>query len=165
MPYVWRNAIESTAAWAYATSVAEWIRGSVWAVPTLSVVHLFGLILLLGSLFMITLRCFGLAWHRDGAAVVVRALAPATLGGLILMTFSGALLFAAGADRYVASEPFEIKIVGYFIAVIVQSGVYVIAAREKAPHRLVTIKWMTAGSLMFLLWLGVAVSGRFIAFY
>jgi hypothetical protein len=47
------------------TPAAAWVRGSVWAVPTLSVVHLFGLILLLGSIFMIALRCFGLAWRRS----------------------------------------------------------------------------------------------------
>jgi hypothetical protein len=100
---VLRQAIESTAAWAYTTPVAEWVRGSVWAVPTLSVVHLFGLILLLGSIFMIALRCFGLAWRRDGPGSVVRTFAPATLVGLVLMIFSGSLLFASGADRYVAS--------------------------------------------------------------
>jgi hypothetical protein len=162
---VWRHAIESTAAWAYTTPVAEWIRSSLWAVPTLSVVHLFGLILLLGSLFMIALRCFGLAWRRDGVGTFVRALAPATLGGLVLMTFSGSLLFASGADRYVASVSFEIKMFAYAVAVVVQSSVYVMAAREKEPDRLVTPKWMVMGGLTFLLWLSVAVSGRFIAFY
>jgi hypothetical protein len=162
---VWRQAIEWTAAWAYTTPVAEWVRGSLWAVPTLSVVHLIGLTLLLGSLFMITLRCFGLAWRRDGAGAVILALAPATLGGLALMTFSGSLLFAAGADRYVASYSFEIKMRAYVVAVMVQSGLYVMAAREREHNCLVTPKWMVAGALVFLLWLGVAVSGRFIAFY
>jgi hypothetical protein len=162
---VLRQAIESTAAWAYPTPVAEWVRSSAWAVPTLSVVHLFGLILLLGSIFMITLRCFDLAWRRDGAGAVVRALAPATLGGLVLMICSGSLLFAAGADRYVGSYPFEIKMFALAVAVVVQSGVYVMAVREKEPDRPVTRKWMVLGGLMFLLWLSVAVSGRFIAFY
>jgi len=33
----------------------------------------------------ISLRCFGLAWRRDGAAAVVGAFAPATVVGLVLM--------------------------------------------------------------------------------
>ena len=161
-----RQAIESTAAWAYTTPVAAWVRGSVWAVPTLSVVHLFGLILLLGSIFMITLRCFGLAWRRDGVASVVRTFAPATVVGLVMMIGSGSLLFAAGADRYVASVSFEYKMVALGVAVTVQSGVYVVAALETAlPDRVVTPKWTVIGGLMFLLWLTVAVFGRFIAFY
>lgn len=161
-----RQAIESTAAWAYTTPVAEWVRGSVWAVPTLSVAHLFGLILLLGSLFMFVLRCFGLAWRRDGAGGLVRTFVPATLGGLALMIFSGSLLFAAGADRYVASYPFELKMFTLGIAIVVQSGVYIVAARDKArDDRAVTPKWMAIGGLTFLLWLTVAVFGRFIAFY
>jgi hypothetical protein len=162
---VLRQAIESTAAWTYTTPVAEWVRASVWAVPTLSVAHLFGLILLLGSLFMFTLRCFGLAWRRDGAGALVRTFAPATFGGLALMMFSGSLLFAAGADRYAASYSFELKMATLAIAIVVQSGVYVLAAREKAPDCTVTPKWMVIGGVTFLLWLGVAVAGRFIAFY
>jgi hypothetical protein len=51
------------------------------------------------------------------------------------------------------------------VAVVVQSGVYVVAARDKAADRAATPKWMAIGGLMFLLWLGVAVFGRFIAFY
>ena len=160
-----RQAIESTGAWAYTTPVAAWVRSSIWAVPTLSVVHLFGLILLLGSIFMIALRCFGLAWRRDGAAAVVRTFAPATLVGLVLMMCSGSLLFAAGADRYVGSYPFEIKMFALAIAIVVQGGIYIAAAREETPDRTVTPKWMAVGGVMFLLWLGVAVAGRFIAFY
>ena len=160
-----RQAIESTAAWAYTTPAAEWVRGSIWAVPTLSVVHLFGLILLLGSIFMIALRCFCLAWRRDGTGSVVRTFAPATLVGLVSMIFSGSLLFAAGADRYVSSYPFEIKMVTLSVALVVQSGIYVVAARERIPDRTVSPLWMAIGALMFLLWLGVAVAGRFIAFY
>jgi hypothetical protein len=162
---VLRQVIEATAAWAYTTAVAEWVRGSVWAVPTLSVVHLFGLILLLGSIFMFALRCFGLAWRRDGAGALVRTFAPATLGGLALMMFSGSLLFASGADRYGASYPFELKMVTLAVAIVVQIGVYVLGAREKAPDRAVTPKWMVIGAVTFFLWLGVAVAGRFIAFY
>jgi hypothetical protein len=162
---VLRQAIESTGAWAYTTPVAAWVRASIWAVPTLSVVHLFGLILLLGSIFMIALRCFGLAWRRDSAAAVIRTFAPATLVGLVLMMCSGSLLFAAGADRYVTSDPFELKMVTLATAIIFQGGVYVAAAREKTSGGAVTPKWMAVGGLMFLLWLGVAVAGRFIAFY
>jgi hypothetical protein len=162
---VLRQAIESTGAWAYTTPIAAWVRASIWAVPTLSVVHLFGLILLLGSIFMIALRCFGLAWRRDAAGSVIRTFAPATVVGLVLMICSGSLLFAAGADRYVGSYPFELKMFALAVAIIVQSGVYVAAARDKGSDRTVTPKWMAVGGLMFLLWLCVAVAGRFIAFY
>jgi hypothetical protein len=159
------EAIESTGTWAYQTPVAEWVRSSAWAVPTLSVAHLFGLIVLLGSLFMIALRCFGLAWRRDAAGTVVRALAPATVWGLLLNTFSGSMLFAAGADRYVASYPLQIKMYAYVAGVLVLGGAYMMAAWEQVPQRVVTPRWMLTGGLLFLIWLGVAIAGRLIAFY
>ena len=134
-----RQAIESTAAWAYTTPVAAWVRGSIWAVPTLSVVHLFGLILLLGSIFMIALRCFGLAWRRDGAAVSRPDLCArdACRAGADDLQRIAAVCGRRRQIRRRASRS-RYKMVALAVAVVVQSGVYVVAAREGTPDRVVT---------------------------
>jgi hypothetical protein len=165
VPDVVRHFIERIGTWAYGLSIAQWIRGSEWGVPILSVTHVFGLILLLGSVFMIALRCFGLALRRDPVSAVIRALSPATLGGLFLMTASGSLIFASGAGRYVDSYPFQLKMMAYSTAVVTQGTVYVMALRDDDENRLLSPRWMTMGGLAFLLWLSVATLGRFIAFF
>src|SRR5436190_13753583 len=135
---MFRQVIESIGPWAYATSIAEWIRTTNWGVPILSVVHVFGLIFLLGSVFMTSLRCFGLAWRRDAVRTVFRTFAPVTLGGLAMMIVSGSLLFASGADRYAPSNTFQFKMMALTVAIIVQSAVYVDAVRDRGNDRLVT---------------------------
>lgn len=160
---IWQ-VLEPLITWSYNTSIAEWIRGSKWAVAVLEVFHLFGLIFLLGSVFMIALRCFGLAMHRDPVERVVRNLAPATLGGLTLMTITGGLIFASGATRYVDNSSFQVKMSIYFFAIVVQCLIYIMALRKKDEDRRFSPIWIVMGSLAMLLWFGVGIAGRAIAF-
>lgn len=156
--------IEPLVTWAYNTSISEWIRASKWAVAILEVFHLFGLIFLLGSVFMIGLRCFGIVMQRDPVERVVRNLAPATLLGLALMTVTGGLIFSSGATRYIDSSPFQVKMVFYFLAIVVQGVIYIIAFRKRDEDRRLNPIWMVMGGLAMLLWFGVGIAGRAIAF-
>ena len=160
---VWQI-IEPVITWSYNTSISEWIRASQWAVAILEVFHLIGLIFLLGSAFMVSLRCFGIVMHRDPVEKVIRNLAPATLGGLGLMTITGWLIFSSGATRYVDNAPFQYKMIFYLMAITVQCAIYILALRKKDEERLLNPLWMVMGGLAFLLWFGVGIAGRAIAF-
>src|SRR5262245_7731649 len=155
--------LEPLVTWSYNTAISEWIRESNWAVAILEVFHLFGLIFLLGSVFMIALRSFGLVMHRDPVDKVVRNLAPATLGGLALMTLTGGLIFASGATRYVDSRSFQVKMSIYAIAIVVQCAVYILALRRREQASSGAI-WVVMCGLTMLLWFGVGIAGRAIAF-
>jgi hypothetical protein len=154
--------------WAYNSSVSQWVRASTWAVAILEVLHLFGLIFLLGSALMIGLRCFGIALHRDAVGQVVRAWSPTMFAGLILMTVTGGLIFSSGATRYVDSRSFQLKMSLYVMAVVVQTVIYTIALFKKDEDgplgQTWTRFWMIIGGLAALLWFGVGIAGRAIAF-
>ena len=157
--------LEPIISWSYNTSISGWIRASKWAVAVLEVFHLFGLIFLLGSVFMIGLRCFGVVMRRDPVERIIRNLAPATLGGLGLMSVTGWLIFSSGATRYVDSKSFQVKMMFYAAAIIVQCAIYVIALRKKdEDHRRLNPIWMVLGGLAMVLWFGVGIAGRAIAF-
>ena len=164
---IW-HVLEPFVTWAYNSSVSQWIRASTWAVAILEVFHLFGLIFLLGSVLMIGLRCFGIALHRDGVGQVVRTWAPTMIGGLVLMTVTGGLIFSSGATRYVDSRSFQVKMSLYFFAIVVQTAIYAIALLKKDEDRPLgqtwTVIWMVIGGLATLLWFGVGIAGRAIAF-
>jgi hypothetical protein len=159
-----RQFLEPMVMWMYSSALSEWVRQSQWAVAILEVFHLFGLIFLLGSVFIISLRCFGLVMQRDSVERVVRSLAPATLGGLALMTITGTLIFSSGATRYLDSPPFQLKMLCYFSAIIVQCVIYIVAINKKHDARRLSPMWMVMGGLAFLLWFGVGIAGRAIAF-
>ncbi len=160
---VWQ-VLEPIITWSYNTSISEWIRASQWAVAVLEVFHLFGLIFLLGSVFMIGLRCFGIVMQRDPVEKVIRNMAPATLGGFGLMTVTGWLIFSSGATRYVDSRSFQVKMMFYAVAVLVQCAIYIIALRKKDEDRRLNPIWMVMGGLAMALWFGVGIAGRAIAF-
>ena len=164
---IW-HVLEPMVTWAYNSSAAQWVRASTWAVAILEVLHLFGLIFLLGSVLMIGLRCFGIVLHRDAVGQVVRSWAPTMLAGLALMTVTGGLIFSSGATRYVDSRSFQVKMSLYVIAIVVQAVIYAIALLKKDEDRPLgqtwTVIWMVVGGLAMLLWFGVGIAGRAIAF-
>ena len=160
---IWRL-LEPFVTWAYNTSISEWIRASQWAVAVLEVFHLFGLIFLLGSSFMIALRAFGIVMKEEPVNRVVLNLAPATIGGALLMTITGTLIFSSGATRYIDSPSFQVKMVFYLFAFLMQCAVYIIALRKRENDRRLSPLWMVIGGLALLLWFGVGIAGRAIAF-
>jgi hypothetical protein len=117
---------------------------------------------------MIGLRCFGIVLHRDAVGQVVRSWAPTMLAGLALMTVTGGLIFSSGATRYVDSRSFQVKMSLYVIAIVVQAVIYAIALLKKDEDRPLgqtwTVIWMVVGGLAMLLWFGVGIAGRAIAF-
>ena len=160
---IWRL-LEPIVTWAYNTSISEWIRASQWAVAVLEVFHLFGLIFLLGSVLMIALRAFGIVMKDEPVNRVVLNLAPATIGGALLMTITGTLIFSSGATRYIDSVSFQVKMVFYVLAILTQCMVYLIALRKKKNDVRLSPLWMVMGGLALLLWFGVGIAGRAIAF-
>jgi len=160
---IWR-VLEPFVTWGYNTSISQWIRASQWAVAILEVFHLFGLIFLLGSAVMVALRAFGIVMKEDPVEFVVLNLAPATIGGALLMTITGTLIFASGATRYIDSRSFQVKMVVYVLAVLAQCMVYVIALRRQNDGRPLRPIWMVMGGLALVLWFGVGIAGRAIAF-
>jgi len=160
--------LEPMVMWAYNSAAAQWIRASTWAVAILEVLHLFGLIFLLGSVLMIGLRCFRIILHRDGVEQVVRSWAPTMLGGLVLMTVTGGLIFSSGATKYVDSRSFQVKMSLYFMAIVVQGVIYALALLKRDEDRSLgpawMVIWMVMGGLATLLWFGVGIAGRVIAF-
>jgi len=160
---IWRF-LEPIVTWAYNTSISEWIRASQWAVAILEVFHLFGLIFLLGSAIMVALRAFGIVMKEEPVNGVILNLAPATIGGALLMTITGTLIFASGSTRYIDSPSFQVKMVLYVVAIFTQCIVYVFALRRKDNDRRFSPLWMVIGGLALLLWFGVGIAGRAIAF-
>jgi len=52
----------------------------------------------------------------------------------------------------------------YVLAIVTQCIVYLIALRKKRNDRRLSPLWMVMGGLALLLWFGVGIAGRAIAF-
>ena len=99
------------------TPLGEWMRVSWYAYPLINVIHLVGLILLVGSMILLDLRLLG-ALRQLTVSTASVLFTPPAVAGLLLMLASGFLLFAADASALIANPlfPYKILLVGLGIA-------------------------------------------------
>ena len=127
----------------------------------LQIVHVFGFLLLLTSLLLMSLRLLGLALRRHGIPQVTREPARLFWAGLSLAVISGTLMFITGTKHYFYNAAFDAKMLLLFVAVLVQIVVFRTVAAREAP-RPILAKLVVAISLV--LWFGIAAAGRAIGF-
>lgn len=138
--------------------LAEFIRTSPWAYPSLEVVHLVGLGLVFGTLWLVEVRLLGIGRRLDVGALAATAL-PWSLAGFALSVVSGLLLFASRAGELIANRAFLLKMGLIALAGINAALLHTRGALD--PQRSGT-RLQAAASL--LLWIGVIACGRLIAY-
>ena len=147
-----------------ASSFGQWASGSAIAYPLANVVHLLGLVMLIGAIGILDLRLAG-AFRAIPAQPLSRALTPIALAGLLLMIPSGATMFAADAVTLAGSGVFRTKLL--FIAIALANAIAFrilwqgrLGEWDAAPP--IWGRLMAVGSIGS--WLTVAALGRMIAY-
>jgi hypothetical protein len=130
----------------------------MWGFAVLETIHLIGLVLVLGSIFVINLRVLGFG-VKQPVAQLTRDVAPWGLAGFVLMVGSGIPMFMSAAITYSGSEPFLVKMILLLSAIVLQIVIYGLFRKEGnvMPRKLVAL-------LSLVCWFGVAYAGRAIAF-
>ena len=143
-------------------SILVFIRDSQYGMPIVQSVHLVGLTLLLATVLVVNLRLAGALkdWPLDWLAQQLR---PWMLGGLAVVLLSGALIFIGTPAKYLASNPFRVKMAALVLAMLFQYGALRrFAAPGSAPgSRAVSL---VVAALSLTLWFTVGWAGRAIAF-
>ena len=135
------------------------MRESANAYPAANVLHLLGLVMLLGAIGIVDLRVAG-AFRALPLRSLVAALTPVGVAGFVLLALTGPLLFAADATALVKSDIFLRKLVLIGIALANALTFRWGWRRGDAPAG-----WMRAAAIVsLLLWLTVAALGRLIAY-
>ena len=144
------------------SSFGAWAGGDIY--PIANLVHILGLVMLVGGIGILDLRLAGL-FRRIPTAALAAALTPIAIAGLLLMVPSGATMFASDASTLVNSGTFRTKLLLILLALT-----NAIAFRFIWQNRIE--RWdvdppiwgrvMAVASL--LLWLSVAGFGRWIAY-
>lgn len=135
------------------------MRGGDWAYPLANLVHLLGLVLVLGPIGIVDLRLAG-AFRALPLPALSRALTPLTLAGLALAALSGSAMFAADAVSLSHSPQFLTKLV--LIAVALTNALLFRRLWDGAGDPPPPLRAMALGSIA--LWLSVAALGRLIAY-
>ncbi|KAA6121355.1 hypothetical protein [Cupriavidus cauae] len=159
-------------AWnAWFAAVEAWqpvvaLRGSTWAYPLVSWLHLLGIALLFGTIAVVDLRLAGGLLQLDDAALQ-RTLVPLSLAGFVLAALSGLLLFAPAAREYLSNPWFAAKLALIAAAALNALALHLASRRRRRrspdPHR-TSRHGRLAGVLSLGLWATVMLAGRMLAF-
>jgi len=148
-----------------ASPLGAWMRGSPWGYPVANLVHLLGLVLLVGSMLLLDLRLLG-AGRRFALADTSAVLTRWAIAGLLLLIGSGSLLFTADAGPLIASPLLQAK-----VACIALGVLNALLFRALWQRRLTDWDHRAppAGRLQALLslclWLAAGTLGRLLAYY
>ena len=152
-------------AWGQAVQASPfgvWAGGEIY--PIANLVHILGLIMLVGGIGILDLRLVGL-FRRIPVDALAAALTPIAIAGLLLMVPSGATMFASDASALVNSETFRAKLLLITLALV-----NAVAFRFFWQERIAgwDVSPPMGGRLMaaasILLWLSIAALGRWIAY-
>ena len=142
-----------------ASGVGAFVRESAWAYPFFNLAHVLGAVMLAGSAILLDLRILGYA-NSLHAASVWRALIPIAVAAFFVMAVSGVFLFSADAVTLAASRAFQIKLLLIVLAVINAGLFRLYKPRLDLPPPGAKV----SAALSILLWTGVLVAGRLIAY-
>jgi hypothetical protein len=134
--------------------------------PIVQTVHLLSIACIAGSIVMIDLKVLGLALPSQNLSELVRRSMPWLWWSLPMLLISGSMFVLARPQRYFVNPVFGIKFALLLPAVLLALVFHLRARRtgywEESPARRVQAKTIAAVSL--LLWIGVLLAGRWIAF-
>jgi len=148
--------------WSEETWLGNVIRNHQYPFAVIEVVHLFGLTLLLGGIFLMSLRLFGLIMRDMPLSQVARQLGWISLLGLVVMAVTGVSLFASEALKCYNNNMYWYKMAFFFPATIFHFTLYRKVTRS--DHSQPFLRGLT-GFLALFLWFGVAVFGRAIGYF
>src|SRR5882757_7213398 len=95
--------------WLEQTSVGAGVRESLWLFPAIETVHLFGIILLVGSTVAFDLRLLSFALREQSVSRLASRLLPWAWIGFAVQVLTGLLLFASEATKCYGNPAFRIK--------------------------------------------------------
>ena len=155
----------STLEWVESTNLSTAIREGALLYPTIGGFHLLAIALFGGMLVMTDLRLLGWAMQRRTVSDILEQFRVWKRAGFALVALSGLLLAWAEPLKLYRSLSFWVK-----MALLVSVGVHALVFRKgvyedaKALDAGLTPRAKLAAALSLILWAGLIVTGRLIAF-
>jgi len=159
-------AVERALAWLQDLPLPTQIRESDWMFPTIETVHVFALVLVIGSIVTVDLRLLGFANRDRPFSQLAREMLPWTWTAFLVAAIAGALMFTSKALTYFGNIPFRIKMLCLLLAGMNMLYFHRVGSRNlaswdasKPPPRA-----RFAGAASLLLWTIIVAAGRWIGF-
>jgi hypothetical protein len=141
-------------------AIANPLNESALAFPILECIHIIGFALSIGTIALVDFRLLDIGMRRQTPAQLLKDTSLWTLVGIVIMLFSGLLLFSSDPDMYYLNWAFLIKMVCLAAAIIFNYTIHRKVARLETPPA----NGKLVASISLMLWGSVVFGGIFIAF-
>lgn len=153
--------------WLQNTSLGLSVHNSQWEWIVIETLHLFGLILLVAAASIFDMRLLNLAFKDEAVSVVGRRYLPCMWAGFGIQVATGFLLFSSESVNMYGNLAFRLKMTMLLLAGVNALFFHLVAYRsvekwDRAP--LTPFAAKCAGVCSILLWCGVVIAGRWIAY-
>ena len=136
------------------------LNSNDWAFSLTEIFHITSFALSIGTIMVVDLRMLGLAFRQRTPREILRDTSLWTLAGLIIVIFSGLLIFSSDPFMYMHNYGFRFKIIALVVALFFNYTIHWRVARANASPGTCRL----VGALSILLWVLVPVGGISIAF-
>ena len=153
--------------WLSQTPFSLAIQTHLWVIPAIQSIHIVGIGVVVGSVFMIDLRVLGWAGRDQSLLETIDRFGPWLSWALCVLLVTGALMVVGEPARELLAFSFWFKMflvaTGTLIATVFQ-----MAVRRNEPHWEESVvkrratKWLAV--LTLLIWVGIIILGRLIAY-
>ena len=148
------NALEALNHWA----PVVWLKINPYAYPSLEIVHIIGIALVFGTLWIVELRILGLLRPFD-VNQLAKHVIPWTIAGFLLVAISGFTMFVSRAGDLINNPAFIAKMCLIFAA---GTNAAVMHARGAIDPGVVLTR--AQALLSIVIWVAVIACGRWIAY-
>ena len=138
------------------SQLSQLIRSELWGWPLALTLHALGTATVVGFIFVITLRLFGLFELIPYSAL--RRFFPVVWAGLILQVASGLVLWLTKPVQYTADGAFLLKLALIVVGIVMTANLSKMVAREAAGDAPPRATGYVAATL--IVWCAVVVTGR-----
>ena len=134
--------------------------------PTIETVHVFALVLVVGTIMTVDLRLLGIANKDRPFSEVASEMLPWTWAAFAIAALAGMLMFSSKALTYYGNIPFRLKMICLLLAGINMVMFHWLGTRHLEawdrgrPPRAAKL----AGGASLLLWVTIVAAGRWVGF-
>lgn len=152
--------------WLESSFWAVQIRQSLWLYPALEIVHILGIVILVGAAFMFDLRLLGYSKNLPVSGLA-RHLLPWSQRGLILIIPSGLLLFITNAKTLGTDFTFWLKMILLVIAALNVFVFHQFIFKKHIDNRLtgeLSGSAKISAVISLIVWIAIIACGRLLAY-
>ena len=153
--------------WIMGTSASKTVANVAWIIPAVQTIHILAISVVISTMAMLDLRLMGLTAKRYTIRAVADRFLPWMWRSVIVLLITGVILITGEPDRALGNWVFQTKMALLIAVLSISWGLRRVlmgnlTAWERGSRHETAAK--VTGFVSLLLWIGIVVAGRWIAY-